>query len=174
MADFLSVFFGAWINNCILGHSVGCNYLFTSSIPAFGTPVYRYRFLSTWHYSDVIMSMMVSQIVSNRWRLDCLINRLFRRRLKKTSKLHITGLCERNSLVTSEFPSQRASNVENDSIWWRHHGKGPWDFVISDGLFWTEYRILYRFFQSPWRSALCSNKQRIRRRQQTPTVNSLI
>ena len=26
-------------------------------------------------------------------------------------------------LVTGEFPAQRASNVENVSIWWRHHGK---------------------------------------------------
>ena len=37
------------------------------------------------------------------------------------SKLHITGLCAGNSLVTSEFPTQRASNAENCSIWWRHH-----------------------------------------------------
>ena len=30
-----------------------------------------------------------------------------------------------NSLpsVTGEFPAQRASNAENVSIWWRHHGK---------------------------------------------------
>ena len=26
-----------------------------------------------------------------------------------------------NSPVTSEFPVQMASNVENVSIWWRHH-----------------------------------------------------
>ena len=37
------------------------------------------------------------------------------------SKLCITGL-EGNSLVTGEFPSQRASNAENISIGWRHHG----------------------------------------------------
>ena len=40
---------------------------------------------------------------------------------KKKSKLRISGLCEGNSPVTGEFPSQRASNVENVSIWWRHH-----------------------------------------------------
>ena len=34
--------------------------------------------------------------VSNHWRLDCLLNRLFRCRSKKTSKLHVTGLCEEN------------------------------------------------------------------------------
>ena len=46
---------------------------------------------------------------------------LFRRRSKKTSKLRVTGLCEGNSPVTGEFPTQRASNAENVSIWWRHH-----------------------------------------------------
>ena len=40
---------------------------------------------------------------------------------KKTSKLHVTGLCEGNSPVTGEFPTQRASNAENASIWWHHH-----------------------------------------------------
>ena len=40
---------------------------------------------------------------------------------RKTSKLCVTGLCEGNSPVTGEFPTQRASNEENVSIWWRHH-----------------------------------------------------
>ena len=52
---------------------------------------------------------------------DCLPNRLFRHRWKKTSKLCVTGLCVGNSPVTGEFPAQRASNAENVSIWWRHH-----------------------------------------------------
>ena len=50
-----------------------------------------------------------------------LLNRLFRRRPKKISKLRVTGLCEGNSAVTVEFPAQRASNAENVSMWWRHH-----------------------------------------------------
>ena len=58
--------------------------------------------------------------VSNHRRLDCLFNRLFRRRSKKTSKLRVTGRCEGNSPVTSEFRAQRASNAENVYIWWRH------------------------------------------------------
>ena len=37
--------------------------------------------------------------VSNHWRLYGLLNHLFRRRSKKNSKLHISGLCEENSLV---------------------------------------------------------------------------
>ena len=58
---------------------------------------------------------------SNHQRLDCLLNRLFRRRSKKNSKLRINGLCEGNSPVTGVFPAQRASNAENVSIWWRRH-----------------------------------------------------
>ena len=59
--------------------------------------------------------------VSNHQPRDCLLNRLFRRRLKKTSKLRVTGLCVGNSPGTGEFPAQMASNAENVSIWWRHH-----------------------------------------------------
>ena len=58
--------------------------------------------------------------VSNHQPHDCLLNRLFRRRSKKTSKLRVTGLCAGNSSVTGEFPAQRASNAKNVSIWWRH------------------------------------------------------
>ena len=61
----------------------------------------------------------VSNIQSN----DYLLNRLFRRRSKKTSKIHVTGLCARNSLVTNEFPALMASNAENISIWWSHQGQ---------------------------------------------------
>ena len=59
--------------------------------------------------------------VSNHQPHDCLLNRLFRHRWKKTSKFRVTGLCAGNSPVTGEFPTQRASNAENVSIWWRHH-----------------------------------------------------
>ena len=59
--------------------------------------------------------------VSNHQPHDCLLNRLFRRRSKKTSKLRVTGLCAGHSPGTGEFLAQMASNVENVSIWWRHH-----------------------------------------------------
>ena len=52
---------------------------------------------------------------------DCFLNRLCRHRSKKTSKLRVTGLCAGNSPEAGEFPTQMASNVENFSIWWRHH-----------------------------------------------------
>ena len=59
--------------------------------------------------------------VSNHQPRDCLLNHLFWRRSKKTSKLRVIGLCAGNSPVTSEFPAQGANNAENVSIWWRHH-----------------------------------------------------
>ena len=45
--------------------------------------------------------------VSNHRRLDYLLNRLCRRRSKKTSKLRITGLCVGNSPVTVAFSARR-------------------------------------------------------------------
>ena len=59
--------------------------------------------------------------VSNHQPHGCLLNRLFRRTSKKTSKLRVTGLCAGNSPGTGEFPAQMASYAENVSIWWRHH-----------------------------------------------------
>ena len=55
------------------------------------------------HYCDIIMGTMASQITS------------------------LTIVYSTDSLVTGEFPAQRASNAENVSIWWRHHVViGPW------------------------------------------------
>ena len=59
--------------------------------------------------------------VPNHQPHDCLLNRLFRHRSKKTSKLRVTGLHAGNSPATGVFPTQRASNAENISIWCRHH-----------------------------------------------------
>ena len=67
-------------------------------------------------YMTEILSHSFDGGVSNHQPHDCLLNRLFRRRSKKTSKLRVTGLCAGNSLVTGEFPAQGASNVENGSI----------------------------------------------------------
>ena len=84
--------------------------------------------------------------VSNHQHHDCLLNRSFRRRSKKTSKLRVTGLCAGNSPVTGEFPAQMASNAENVSIWWRYHEKRRTKLAMSarplpfpdhaDSVFW--------------------------------------
>ena len=69
-----------------------------------------------WRHND-------PDAVSNHQPHDCLLNRLFGRRSKKTSQLRVTGLCAGNSQVVGEFTAQMASDAENVSIWWRHHAK---------------------------------------------------
>ena len=77
---------------------------------------------SCWVLSDTLQQRYNGHNgIPNHQLHDCLLNRLFRRRSKPPSKLRITGLCGGNSLVTSEFPAQMASNMENVSIWWHHH-----------------------------------------------------
>ena len=96
--------------------------------------------ISTMHENMMMMMMMITRLPvtiitlyawvtehvpssdTHRAICNCLLNRLFRHRSKKTSKLRVTGLCDGKSLVTGEFPAQRASNTENVSIWWRHDG----------------------------------------------------
>ena len=87
--------------------------------------VFNHAFEQKWCTFSVYASLLWRQNerhgVSNYRRLDYLFNGLCRWGSKKTSKRRGTGLCEGNSPVTGEFPSQRASNAENVSIWWRHH-----------------------------------------------------
>ena len=74
--------------------------------------------------------------ISNHQAHNCLLKCLFRCGSKETSKLRVIGLCAGNSPVTGEFPTQRGSNAENVSIWWRHH-------VIIPSIYLT---ISYDFF----------------------------
>ena len=86
-------------------------------ISCIGNVTYMYschKFSLQWRHNG-------SDNVSKKQPHDCFLNRLFRRRSKKTSKPRVTGLCAGNSPGTGEFPAQMASNAENVSIWWRHH-----------------------------------------------------
>ena len=56
-----------------------------------------HTFLLQWRHNE-------HDGVSNHQRHGCLLNRLFRRTSKKTSKLRVTGLCAGNSPGTGEFP----------------------------------------------------------------------
>ena len=76
--------------------------------------------------------------VSNHHPHDCLLNLLFRRR----SKLRVTGLCAGNSPGTGECPAQMASNMENVSIWWRHHEVHRQLFHCSEVVFCDTDEIL--------------------------------
>ena len=102
-------------------------FIYTITCLPFHT-VYHCRFTHSFvvqtHYSDIIMGAMAFKITT----VSIVYNRLFRRRSKKTSELCVTGLCEGNSPVTGEFPTKRAINAKNASIWWRH--RAPWNNKI--------------------------------------------
>ena len=65
--------------------------------------------------------------VSNHQPRDCLLNRLFRRRSKLTSKLRVNGLCAGNSPVTGEFSYK----------WPVKREMFPFDDVIINSEVWT-------------------------------------
>ena len=69
------------------------------------------------NYNDVITSAIASQM--NSLTIVC------------SAIYSDAGPCEGNSPVTGEFPPQRASYVENVSIWWRHHGIKNWAILWS-------------------------------------------
>ena len=94
--------------------------------------------IQSWH---ITMASYGCDGVSNHQPHHCLLNRLFRRRSKKASKLRVTGLFVGNSPVTSEFPAQRASNAESVSIWWRHH-----DLDHNVEQLWREVKTLFLTF----------------------------
>ena len=89
--------------------------------------------ITVWYVCSVVTDSLGVGAVTLQWRHngrdgvsnhqphDCLLNRMFRRRSKKTSKLRVTGLCAGNSPGTGEFPAQMASYAENVFIWWCHH-----------------------------------------------------
>ena len=77
---------------------------------------YHHDFALRWRHNGC-------DSVPNHQPRECLLRRLIRWTSKKTSKLRVIGLCAGNSPETGEFPAQMASNAENVSIWWRHHGQ---------------------------------------------------
>ena len=115
------------VNFVVIGSTTGCHY----------DNLWCRQWRRSWRH-DILVTILFNPFIQSppsplRWRQnghdgvsnhqphDCLLNRLFRRRSKKTSKLRVTGLCAWNSPVTGEFPAQMASNGENVSIWWHHH-----------------------------------------------------
>ena len=62
--------------------------------------------------------------VTNHWRLDCLLGRLFRRRSKKTSKLRVTVLYERIHRWPMDSPHK-------GPVTWKMF---PFDDIITDNI----------------------------------------
>ena len=107
--------------------------------------------------------IMTSSHFASQWRHnerdgvsihDCLPNRLFRHTWKKPSKLRVTGLCEGNSPVTGEFPTQRASNAENASICWRHHGYSLQRLPVANNKPTRRRPSIKRYSGNSWTSTL--------------------
>ena len=101
--------------------------------------IHRVNFALLWRHNG-------RDGVSNHQAHDCLLNHSFRSRSTKTSKLRVTGLCAGNSPATGEFPAQMASNAENVSIWWRHHGICKVNTTAADGQFERNSKSLDKYF----------------------------
>ena len=110
--------------------------------------------LTHWSYCSLVISQPLQwrhngrDSVSNHRCLDCLLNRLFKRRSKKTSKLRVTGLCEVNSSVTGD-PAQRDGDAENvpfDDVIMRN-------ILIDNTLKCNVWRITPREAM-PWRNCI--------------------
>ena len=74
--------------------------------------------IKTYHYNDVIMDSIASQITSLTIVYSAVYSGADRRKHQSSALLaFVWG----NSPGTGEFPAQMASNAENVSIWWCHH-----------------------------------------------------
>ena len=69
-------------------------------------------------YSDFIMGVVTSPITSLTIVYSTVYSGADQRKHQSSASL---AICAGNSPVTGEFPAQMTSNVENVSIWWRHH-----------------------------------------------------
>ena len=109
------------------------------------------------HYCGVIMCAVASQITS----LTIVYSTGYSDADKKT-KLRVTGLCVGNSPETGEFPAQMASNAENVSIWWRHHGKDH-SKPIRRGMSWSIRSLFWylEFMDTKLSHNFCHNNPRI-------------
>ena len=99
---------------------------------------------------------------------DCLLNRLFRRRSKKTSKLRVTGLCAGNSPGTGEFPAQKAvtrkmfpfddvsmsvRNLVMPPCWWYKDAIYFQTHFTADWPEWTQHSLMYNLTNVRLRSS---------------------
>ena len=87
--------------------------------------------------------------VSNHQPHDCLLNRLFRRRSKKTSKLRVTGLSPHKWPVTRKmFPFDDVIMMKAHPLRWN----SLWESVVSGCFVWkpvikTKWYLLFNISQ---------------------------
>ena len=71
------------------------------------------------HYDDVIMTTLRLKSPASRLFTQSFIQAYIKENIKAPPHWPLCG----EFTGTDEFPAQRASNAENVSIWWRHHGQ---------------------------------------------------
>ena len=92
--------------------------------------------------------------VSNHRHLDCLLRRLFKRRSKKISSSVSLAFVRGNPPVTNGFPSQRANNAGNVSIWWCNHEKKQLQCAVDEVIYFFLKPMHYRCTQDIMRKVL--------------------
>ena len=124
------------VAHTVLARPLSCHNILRSSYLSFTIPL-------RWRHNG-------RDSVSNHQPHHCLLNRLFRRRSKITSKLRVTGFCVGNSPGTCEFPAQMASNAEKMfpfddviiRIWLLKYAPPSWIYVSSMNWFWYAVKFL--------------------------------
>ena len=87
---------------------------------------YGYQIITnTAHYSDVIMGAKASQITSLTIVYSDVYSDSDKKKIIKAP---------RHWPLCREFTAQMASNAENVSIWWRHHGRLGTVFIIVEDM----------------------------------------
>ena len=78
----------------------------------------------TWHYSDVIISAMASQITSLTIVYSIVYSGRSKENQSSASLAFVRGIhrWQVNPPPPTHTHTQRTINEENVSIWWRHHG----------------------------------------------------
>ena len=83
----------------------------------------------SYHYSDVILRAMASQITGVSMVYSTICSGSDQRKHQRSASLAFVRGIHRSSVNSP----QRASNAENVSIWWRHHAHGI-DELAQSGL----------------------------------------
>ena len=87
------------------------------------------------HYGDVIMGAIASQITSLTIVYSIVYSDADQRKHQNSASLvFVWG-------ITGEFPARMASNAENVSIWWRHHGNILTHLLLGQIWWW---------YKTPW------------------------
>ena len=89
----------------------------------------------SWHYNGVLMGAVASQITSLTIVYSAVYSGADQRKHQSSA-----------SPVTGQFPTQRASNAENVSIWW-HHGIESGQFRLQlQSLAGKEVRVTWSLY----------------------------